>query len=213
MQTNTSDNSPTIQLVRLAIIGTNGHDYHESLKLETKHMEWIAIMVKNYITNTLSKTTDQIILVSGGDAWVEHVAVQLYREGGFGGLNLYLPSEFNTKLHQYKNTHEGRSLNKLHAYCQEKTGAPIFEELTSVNSKKTGVRITIQRGWKPRNTLIARGCDHLLAFTLGKGDPNLDPAKDIWSKIPHTNKVHFCLDLAPNPESASASASVSASAT
>ena len=155
-------------MIRLAVIGTSGRNPKDAERLESKHLQWMKDNVKIYIQSVINVETKDIILVSGGSAWADHVAVQLFREGEFGGLELYLPSEFNIKSHIYKNTHEGRTLNKLHEHCQNKTGLPIFEELTSVNSRKKGVKITIQRGFKPRNTLVARGCDHLIAFTFCK---------------------------------------------
>jgi len=181
-------------MIRLAVVGTSGRNPKDAEKLELKHLQWMKDNVRIYIQTVINVETKDIILVSGGSAWADHVAIQLFREGGFGGLELYLPSEFNTKAHKYKNTHEGRTLNKLHEHCQNKTGLPIFEELTSVNSRKKGVKITIQRGFKPRNTLVARGCDHIIAFTFGKDIPEGGGTADTWSKIPHENKLHISLD-------------------
>jgi|SRR5579872_589841 len=181
-------------MIRLAVIGTSGRDPKDSVRLELKHLAWMKENVITYISNVINRPTQDIILVSGGSAWADHVAVQLFREGGFGGLELYLPSEFNTKSHIFKNTHEGRELNKIHQHCQDKTGLPIFEELTSVNSKKNGVKIVIQRGFKPRNTLVARGCDHLIAFTFDLSVPTKGGTLDTWNKVQHQNKLHISLD-------------------
>jgi hypothetical protein len=185
-----------MQQVKLAIVGTSGRDKDDANKLEKKHMEWMKSMVECYISEILKINKDQVILVSGGSAWADHVAVQLYRDGGFAGLELYIPSGFNTKLHQYMNTYEGRLLNALHKQCQDKTGYPIFEELTSVNSKKKGVSIVIHRHFKPRNTLIAKNCDHIIAFTFNKTEPMGGGTLDTWNKVSHTNKIHFDLSSA-----------------
>ena len=181
-------------MIKLAIIGTSGRNPQDANRLELKHLQWMKDNVKVYIENVICKPMNNIILVSGGSAWADHVAVQLFREGGFAGLELYLPSEFNTKAHKYKNTHEGRMLNTLHEQCQNKTGLPIFEDLTSVNSKKNNVKIMIQRGFKPRNTLVARNCDHLVAFTFGNTIPSSGGTSDTWGKVQHENKLHISLD-------------------
>src|SRR5580765_5330998 len=104
-------------MIRLGIIGTAGRK-PEELKLLTKeHMVWMADNVRSYIKEILKTTPDKVVLVSGGSAWADHVAVQLYLEKEFGGLELYLPSKYDAKHQRYVNTHEGRTLNLLHGQC------------------------------------------------------------------------------------------------
>ena len=52
----------------------------------------------------------------------------------------------------------------------------------------------IQRGFKPRNTLVARNCDHLVAFTFGNTIPSSGGTSDTWGKVQHENKLHISLD-------------------
>lgn len=180
-------------MIRLAIIGTSGRSPNDLKMLTKAHMEWMVNNVKFYIREVLKISPEQIILVSGGSAWADHIAVQLYLGKEFAGIELYLPSRFDAKHQRYINTHEGRKLNALHKQCQEKTDYPVFQELAStVSSKKC--KVTIQRGFLPRNTLVARNCDYLIAFTFSKTDtPENGGTLDTWSKTKHQNKIHFSL--------------------
>ena len=179
-------------MIRLAIVGTSGRNPSDLKMLSINHMKWMADNVKCYIEHVLKTTPDNIILVSGGSAWADHVAIQLYLEKIFGGLELYLPSKFDPKQKKYVNTHEGRTLNILHANCQEKTGYDVFTELTSVASSPK-VKITIKRGFLARNTLVAKNSDHLIAFTFSKDVPTEGGTLHTWQKVLHQNKIHFDL--------------------
>lgn len=180
-------------MIRLAVIGTSGKVPQDAQRLDIKHMIWMADMVKTYITEVLKMDNSNVILVSGGSAWSDHVAVRLFLEGGFGGLELYLPARFNVKNKKYINSFYGRTLNQLHAKCQEKTGMDVFTDLARVNSKKD-VRITLGTSFTARNTLIARNCDHMIAFTFREGDPTRGGTANTWSKM-QGEKIHFNLEL------------------
>jgi hypothetical protein len=181
-------------MIRLAIIGLSGRNPSDAKILDNKHLEWAQMNVQLYIDEVLNIDKNKIILVSGGSAWMDHVAIQLFIQGGYGGLELYLPSEFNVKSKKYKNTHEGRKLNELHSACQNKTGLSIFEELTYANQKNTNIKIVIKRGFIQRNTLIAKNCDHLLSFTFDKNQPSGGGTLDTWNKVLHENKLHISLN-------------------
>jgi len=186
-------------MIRLAVVGTSGRKPQDLSRLSSKHMEWMAANVRSYISDVLCTTTDKITLVSGGSSWADHVAIQLYLSDDFGGLELYLPTEFNLKRKQYKNTHEGRLLNILHKQCQEKTGIDIFTELLSATSR-IKVKKHVKRGFLPRNTLIAKNCDHLIAFVFGSDfdektkSPTNGGTFYTWQKTLHQNKICFNLD-------------------
>ncbi|XWV26538.1 hypothetical protein QJ857_gp0529 [Tupanvirus soda lake] len=179
-------------MLRLGIIGTAGRKPQDYDVLSAEHMEWMADNIKSYIIHVLQTTTDNIILVSGGSAWADHVAVQLYLQENFGGLELYLPTIFDTKNKKFANTHEGRTLNFLHSKCAEKTKCDVFHELYKVVSNPN-VKVVVKRGFFPRNTLISQNCDHLIAFTFGEYAPTDGGTYDTWKKTTHNNKIHFSL--------------------
>jgi hypothetical protein len=184
---------------RLAIIGTAGRHHSEYQTLSVEHMKLMANKVYDFIENVMKTATENVILVSGGSAWADHIAVQLYLTKKFAGLELYLPSEFNPKKKIFKNTHEGRRLNFLHEQCQTKTLMPVLDELarvvmSSIKSSKSKVKIIVKRGFKQRNTLIACNNDFLIAFTFSSTDQPIDGGTaDTWQKTGHNNKFHYSL--------------------
>ena len=187
-------------MIKLGIVGTAGRNPIDKKTLGISHMKWMAENVQCYVEHVICATPSNVILVSGGSAWADHIAVQLYLTGEFAGLELYLPSKFDIKQKKYVNTHEGRTLNALHLECKNKTGMDIFEELTRAVSKKA-TKVTIQRGFLPRNTLIAKNCDHLIAFTFSPNAPSDGGTFDTWKKTKHDNKTNFDLSLVvPSPE-------------
>lgn len=148
-------------------------------------------MVIQYIEKNIGKT-ELITLISGGSSWADHVAIQLFLEYQFSGLQLYLPSDFNINEKRYINTHEGRTLNALHQECKEKTGIDTLNELSVIMDKAS---ITVQRGFIKRNTLIARKCDYLIAFTFNDNVCE-GVTLDTWNKVKHKNKINYNLNLA-----------------
>lgn len=178
--------------IKLGIVGTSGLDPRDKKKLCAEHMNWMHETVRCYIEHVLKEEPANIILVSGGSAWADHIAVQLYLTDEFAGLELYLPSKFDCKQKKYVNTHEGRKLNMLHGECMDKTGNDVFMELMRAVSKKK-TKVTIQRGFLPRNTLIAKNSEHLIAFTFNPDDPTSGGTFDTWKKTKHNNKTNFDL--------------------
>ncbi len=156
----------------------------------------MANTVKGIIEHVLKIHPKDVILVSGGSAWADHVAVQLYLEGGFGGFELYLPTEFDLSQKRYIHSHEGQTLNKLFSECQAKTGSNVFEKLARVIGG-TSVKTVVRKGFLARNTLISENCDYLIAFTFSADVPKEGGTFDTWKKTPHSNKIN--IDLSPCP--------------
>jgi len=192
--------STTNKKIRLAIIGTAGRSVDEKKLIGPIHFEFATRSVLTYIMENLGLDPFDVILVSGGSAWMDHVAVNLYLSGGFGGLHLYLPSKFDPKQKKFVNTHEGRTLNELHTEFTNKMGSiNSFDDLTKVASRgpKYNIRVEIKRGFLQRNTLIAQNCDHLLAFSFAPDSNSIaGGTKNTWDKTKHLNKTHFDLSLA-----------------
>lgn len=62
-------------MIHLAVIGTAMRDQSEQNVLSSYHLTWMADNIKCYIEHVIETTTDDIILVSGGSAWSDPVAV------------------------------------------------------------------------------------------------------------------------------------------
>ena len=178
-------------MIKLAIIGTSGRNPQDGAKLLNFHMQWMAENVLCYIEHILKTTTDNIILVSGGSAWADHVAVQLYLEYNFGGLELYLPTNFDIIQKKYADTYEGLMLNILHMQCKEKIHVDVLNELAEAISKKT-TKVIVKKGVFQKNSLISKNCDHLICFIFGQTISG-GGSYDTWKKTKHQNKT--LLDL------------------
>jgi len=198
-------------MIKLAVLGETGRDPAMAKHLRADHMLFIKETILNFIESILKVSPSNVILVSGGSAWAEYCAVQLYLEHEFGGLDLYLPSKFDHKQKKYINTHEGRTLNALLEHCQEITGQDVFLDLTKVvarslvlakTSRETGgkpikkhnINITIKRGFKQRNTLIAKNTNYLLVFALDEYSPKSGDLLHTWIKFADDcNKFYYQL--------------------
>ena len=179
-------------MIRLAIIGSSGKNPLDLEKYSIDHFTFMTETINSYIKNTIQTELSNIILVSNGSAWADHVAVQLYLTRQYGGLELYLASKFDLKHSRYVNTHEGRSLNKLHQQCQEKTQINVLGELAKVQYRPN-VKITVKRGFVARNTLVAHNCDHIITFTFS--ETVLDNIiVHTLNKVKHNNKYHAFLN-------------------
>ena len=178
-------------MLRLAIIGSSGNQINDMLKLNKEHMKQTINHVLDYIENTLKKNTFEIILVSGGSAWIDHIAIQLFLTDKFAGLQLYLPTKFDVIKEHYVNTHEGRKLNELHNIFSKKIEIDSLSELTKAILKTKNIEI--KRGFLQRNNLIAKNCDYLIAFTFEDKCPTKGDSAHTWEKISHQYKKHYTL--------------------
>lgn len=78
----------------------------------------------------------------------------------------------------------------------KKTKTKIFNELFLVLNNPS-VKITVKKGFFARNSLIAKNCDHLIAFTFSNGESPTDGGTyDTWKKTSHKNKFHLNLSQA-----------------
>jgi hypothetical protein len=178
--------------IRIAIVGSAGKTADELKKLSKTKLEAVAKKVNSYI-KSLGLTPRNTILVSGGSAWIDHVAIQLYLTNKFSGLELYLPCSFDLSEKIFEDTPEGKSLNKYHQACADKIGVDVFEELYKVICDDY-VTCEVHPGFFNRNSKIVENADHLLAFTFGEDAPSSGGTFNTWSKAAHLPRTHFNLD-------------------
>lgn len=153
--------------MRLAIIGTAGRA-EDGKRLREEPGHWRAMKA---IAQAAAVFLHPDEVVSGGSAWADHIAVQLYLDSVVPKLTLHLPAPFMTYpgTHLFEPSHEcGKRLNELHGLFQQYTGINPFEQLAE--AIKRGAQVCQHHGgFRARNTHVANGCDALLAFTFGKG--------------------------------------------
>jgi DNA helicase II / ATP-dependent DNA helicase PcrA len=172
--------------MRLGIIGSAGRN---GQKMTKDHMR----LARRHVINHISDKDDEIILVSGGSAWMDHIAVQLFLRGRVNGLILCLPAKLKPDG-QYENTAQGIRLNQLHTQCQKITGYDVFHELSLILDNER-VTIHYDYNFKKRNKRIADISDYLIAFTFGTDSPDSAGTLDTWKQVKKTRKHHIKLNM------------------
>lgn len=194
--------------MKLAIIGSAGRRSDAKL-MKGFLMDWMEMKVMEYVASRGCVPGD-VILVSGGSAFADHVAVCLFKKHPFRGLELCLPTAFHAgpctcrhakrhKPHYADNgdayDNPGRSLNLYHqAFAFAVGGDPLSDIKSVYNDKQLTLKIC--HGFHSRNTSIAMSCTSLLAFTfrIGTEPPTTGGTRDTWDKCDATkHKVHYSL--------------------
>jgi hypothetical protein len=115
-------------------------------------------------------------LVSGGAAWADHIAVELYRAGLVKNLRLYLPAPFKDSKFVAPNDfkHPGSIANYYHRTMSRTLRGSTLRELQLAID--AGAEVQVIPGFKSRNTYVANDSDYLLAFTFGTHSGLYTPA-------------------------------------
>lgn len=148
----------------------------------TKVLEYVEKVYNEFIEkNKLKKS--EIILVSNGYPWINHVPVSIFLKNedseGYAGIELCMPTEVNSKQKEFLNTHEGRVLNVLFRKYKEITNIDGLENLSRiVQARKSNKKSIIKRGYKQANTMMVRNCDYVLVFGFSE-----TPESELWNKI------------------------------
>ncbi|KYQ88794.1 hypothetical protein DLAC_10591 [Tieghemostelium lacteum] len=188
-------------MTTISIIGTAGRNKRNPLLIS--HFEYMCNKVKSFISqHELLSKSKEITLVSGGAAWADQIAVELYLEDPIKyNLILYLPCPIVEKENKYvyydSNSSDwrlnpGRSSNNYHISFTKQIGKDSIGDI--MKAKELGAVIdTSSNGFHSRNTKVAKS-DYILAFTFGKGEiPEKSGTLDTWNKSKSTNKYHFTL--------------------
>ena len=143
----------------IGVIGTAGRK-DDASKLGV--LEW-EFMVKS--CGKLIESTCSNILVSGGAAWADHVAVHIFlRNPSTLKLVLHLPAEFiDGKFSE--TTPDGKTANFYHKQFSEKLGVDSLSQIREAID--LGCEVSYYDGFKQRNFCVARDSELMLAFTFG----------------------------------------------
>jgi hypothetical protein len=141
-------------------------------------------------------------LVSGGAAWADHVAVQLFLDNQVKSLTVYLPCAWDEKRQAAKDTGQydwrinpGRTMNSLHRWFSKRVGRNTLAELTLAKTKGATLDCS-HKGFHARNTAVATKCTHAIAFTWGSdtATPKDGGTLHTWFQMPQsTVKRHVPL--------------------
>ncbi len=202
--------------IRIAIIGSAGRNT-DAAKMSLDLFESVVRHAKceiDRIAAERSISIADVCLVSGGSAWIDHVAVRLYIESCLrsetvlGGLYLYLPCNMTDHIDpttlqqrvQFDASHTGKRLQQLHQSFTNKVKERFDPLQDLLNIQSFGAFIdTSQKGFHARNNLVA-DVDIILAYTWGDSlDMPTNGTKggtaDTWNKSRATSKLHFPLSM------------------
>jgi hypothetical protein len=184
----------------IAIVGSAGRK-EDGARMNAKTFEWMLQTTRKAIADT-KMSNNQIVLVSGGSSWADHVAVVLFLEDAatdpFGGLTLFLPTPFKSGAfldtgHRDWQSNPGRTLNNYHTAFGKIIKRDTLKDIRCAEALGASL-ICSARGFHARNTQIAQNCDRLFAFTWAKGaePPNDGGTRDTWDKC-KAEKRHISL--------------------
>lgn len=167
----------------VAIIGTAGRNQVPTIQ------EW-DYMLQQAVANV--SPTDWV--VSGGAAWADHLAVQLYLDGLVAGIIIHFPAPFfNSKYVEHSSKSAGSAANYYHNKMSNVLGYNTLSQISEVlacAATDKNVESTFQpaqagyQGMFARNKLIAESATRMLAFTYAKGDVPADGGtKDTWDNF------------------------------
>ena len=186
----------------LGIIGTAGRG-DDAAKLDAAHWRMMVC-----ISQTVATVTGATRLVSGGAAFGDHCAVELFNRGFVPELTLHLPAPFlrTPERYAYKDTDAGRVSNRYHVAFTEarKAGGVSGISLVEIARALENPRCTVTEengpGFAPffvRNAKVANDADVLLAFTFGVvGKPDLkdggsaDTMRAFLKRFPARGYIH-----------------------
>ena len=139
-------------------------------------------------------------LQSGGAAWADHLAVDVFNDKQAASLTLHFPAPFFrdilTSTPTFAYTDVGRTANHYHAEFSKHlldSGA-LPRSLDDIAfALEKGAKSTVGDGFFTRNLLVGQ-CDWLIAFTFGEGAvPKAGGTKHCWDHSPAPKKTHIPL--------------------
>lgn len=163
-------------MTKVSIVGTAGRD-QKKRHLQTKKLFNKMVEIGNHF---VANVTD-LILISGGAAWSDHVAIRMYLMGIADELILHLPCEFLVDEEKFDNSKYGIISNYHHNRFSNDIGYDSLYEIKLAIEK--GAKVHVHNGFFKRNTEVAK-CDYLLAMTWNEGDkpPVSGGTNDTWNK-------------------------------
>ena len=173
----------------IAVIGTAGRD--KTHPLHEKH--WV------FMANTVYEEVGRDdMLISGGAAWADHVAVWAFMNDLCKGLVLHLPAPFEGGKFIGEYGTSGNACNYYHRLFSKEMGFNSRGHLMAAIEK--GAIVTYQphmlgyAAMSARNLLVASDCTHMMAFTMGIGDVPTDGGTKItWDMAAAKDRVHLSL--------------------
>jgi hypothetical protein len=184
------------ELITCSIIGTAGRS-RAKVYLNKRTWEAMCKKAESYIEANISDDWSKTHLISGGAAWSDHIAVNLYFKHPESTLTLHLPCKWDTENCQYIDNgkqhwaaNPGKVSNKYHGEFSTKIKENTLEQIQNAVNQGANI-IDTYSGFHDRNLPVGNS-DHLLAFTFSsKSYPEDGGTKFTWDKSSCKNKSHF----------------------
>lgn len=179
-------------MVSVAIIGTAGRSDLNKLNLEL--YQKMVSKSKYIIQNIFKLKPENIILISGGAAWSDHIIIDLFLESYTKNGLIYMPTRWENKKYletSYKYD-IGITSNNLHKKFSDKTGKKSLSEIQEAINR--GLKINTNfMGFFNRNSQVAKA-DYIIAFSWSDtGKPSDGGTKNTWDKSKSKSKIHINL--------------------
>lgn len=184
------------KVVKVAIIGTANRNKKLLRNMSAELYEDMIERAHETIVNDLNLDVSNVILVSGGAAWSDHVAVSLFERNRYAGLELYIPCDWKESKY-YDNGERGWRRNpgySANMYHRQFSDIVLCDTLAEIeNAQKNGAVLHVKNGFHARNTCIAKS-DTLIAFTWANNEYEITGgSRDTWRKC-NNRKIHISLN-------------------
>jgi hypothetical protein len=179
--------------MKIAIIGTAGRD--KLIPMSKELWRWM-------IRDVSSDVREDDTVISGGAAWADHLAVELFLTGKCKDIILHLPAPFCLQTKRFSDAaynKTSRACNFYHEKFSQIIGYDSLRQIAEVIDSKQFVTYEPKSngysGMFGRNDKVAAGCDFMLAYTFGRGDiPKDGGTKYTWDKC-KVRKQHIALPM------------------
>ncbi len=172
---------------RVSIIGTSGT--RDGDRLTAASFDAMVNDAEDAILRQEGRKKDEVVLVSGGSSWADHVAVRLFLQGGWRGLVLFLPCQVVSSNEFDPKSACGVLLNRLHGQFGRTLGRSTIAEI--VDAGHRGAQMVIQMGFVVRNQMVSRS-PLLLAFTTEPGkQPQQGGTAQTWRMALASKRIHL----------------------
>lgn len=180
--------------MRIGIIGTAGRR-EDGARITAKLYETVYEDCWKRI-DELADEDDSLVLVSGGAAFADHLAVSHYLAGHCDELWLFLPAPFKEgKFVEAGFRSPGAIANYYHYKFSEVMGEDKGASLRGIATAiEKGAKIFVnEKGFKARNRQVARTVDFLIAYTFGSGESPKDGGTAHTFNLCEADKIHVPL--------------------
>jgi hypothetical protein len=188
-------------MIRVAIIGTAGRR-DDDTRLSSHGFLAMCNVTRAHIKQIRRAQPDTLIAaVSGGAAWADHIAVELFLTNDVDALELHLPCSYDMKSMRFQDigscslqTNPGGTANYYHRKFSKTVNRNSRKEIYQAINK--GAKVHIWDGFHARNQHVAQS-DYMLALTFGRdGVPKPGGTRHTWNAAPkYCKKIHIPLSV------------------